>query len=487
MNAALRHLAVRFWFTALTGGAAAFLLLPWWQQLLGVDLLIVPSVALMVGCFAGVGWVMNRIGLGFLKRHVNEAAVWERAGMAAESQNAFGKAMATFDSFWISPILRRGKFQWFSGVMARFYMGRHPDRPFSRSLIAAHLRQFPQDASAAEPWLESLLAHERHLPQEHEAVELISLRQGRHQRIQRLIMQFYMVNGRTDFDATQTYRRVWKEQGPLPAETVIDLARLLRNDHVLNPWALKVYLAAHEAGDEDAIEGIAAAVRWLPATEESRPLLKRAEQIMDASDRSLSEGTALERFRPDAVIAVRPKEKARRSSSAQSRKRPIARDAMARLTARLGFRKKTSQDRAGKWLAAIPLRQALPFVAGLLIVALVAVAGWRFYDRPAQEVETDPKKIAEEVVITDPFTIQVAAYLKSEDAQRLVDQLIQTGLDAFWTQAASANRSWYQVKVSHFATREAAQAYGRDLKSKGLIDDFYVANYEHARRNAGKP
>jgi len=91
------------------------------------------------------------------------------------------------------------------------------------------------------------------------------------------------------------------------------------------------------------------------------------------------------------------------------------------------------------------------------------------------------------VLITDPFTIQVAAYLKSEDAQRFVDQLIQAELDAFWTQAASANRSWYQVKVSHFATREAAQAYGRELKSKGLIDDFYVANYEHARRNAGKP
>ena len=142
MNAALRHLAVRFWLTALAGGTAAILLLPWWQQLLGVDWLIVPSVILMAGCFAGVGWVMNRIGMGFLKRHVNEAAAWERAGMANESESAFGKAMATFDSFWISPLLRRGKFQWFSGVMARFYMGRHPERPFARPLIAAHLHRF---------------------------------------------------------------------------------------------------------------------------------------------------------------------------------------------------------------------------------------------------------------------------------------------------------------------------------------------------------
>ena len=43
-----------------------------------------------------------------------------------------------------------------------------------------------------------------------------------------------------------------------------------------------------------------------------------------------------------------------------------------------------------------------------------------------------------------------------------------------------ANRTWYQVKVSHFSTREAAQNYGLDLKSKGLIDDFFVANYSGA-------
>jgi septal ring-binding cell division protein DamX len=80
----------------------------------------------------------------------------------------------------------------------------------------------------------------------------------------------------------------------------------------------------------------------------------------------------------------------------------------------------------------------------------------------------------------DPFTIQVAAYLKSEDARRFVDQLTAKGLEAFWTTAASADRTWYQVKVSHFATKEAARSFGLDLKSKGLIDDFYVANYSGA-------
>jgi hypothetical protein len=145
-------------------------------------------------------------------------------------------------------------------------------------------------------------------------------------------------------------------------------------------------------------------------------------------------------------------------------------------------------DQAKKWLATLPIRQALPAMSIVLVIALVAVAGWRLYHRPSPSPPPLTRHaVVEEPVITDPFTIQVAAYLQRDDAQHVVDQLVQAGLDAFWTHAASTHRSWYQVKVSHFASREAAQAYGRELKSKGLIDDFYVANYEHARRNTAKP
>lgn len=480
MNAALRHLAVRFWLTALAGGVTGILLLPWWQRLLGVEWLIVPSVALSMGCFAGAGWMMNRIGLGFLQRSVNEAAAWERAGMSTESETAFGKAMATFDSFWMSPLLRRRKFRWFSGVMARFYMGRNPDSPLSRCRVAAHLSLFPHDAAVAEPWLENLLAYERHLPQEHEAVVRISQRLQKHRRIQRLLMQFYMVNGRTDFDAVQTYRRVWQAQGPLPAESARDLSRLLHGDHVLTPWALQVYLAAHETGDITAVEGIAAAVRWLPATEESRPYLKAAKDLLEALDRPIPDGPAILKFKPDRSAPAEPPR--RHPERPQAADQPKARETASQTKAFLNLSRLSPGDLLQKWLAAIPVRRALPAIAIVLIIALAAVAVWRFYDRPAETPQTRPEAV-ETPVITDPFTIQVAAYLKRKDAQQVVDQLSQAGLDAFWTQAASANRTWYQVKISHFVTREAAQDYGRELKSKGLIDDFYVANYEHARRN----
>ena len=83
-----------------------------------------------------------------------------------------------------------------------------------------------------------------------------------------------------------------------------------------------------------------------------------------------------------------------------------------------------------------------------------------------------------ETVVTDPFTLQVAAYVKVEHAEKFVATLKDQGLDAYYTEAKGADKHWYQVRISHFPTKEAARAYGEELKARGIIDDFYVANYE---------
>jgi len=51
-------------------------------------------------------------------------------------------------------------------------------------------------------------------------------------------------------------------------------------------------------------------------------------------------------------------------------------------------------------------------------------------------------------------------------------------LDAFLIKRRGKNRVWYQVRVSHFASKASAREYGKRLQLKGIIDDFYVANYE---------
>ncbi len=88
------------------------------------------------------------------------------------------------------------------------------------------------------------------------------------------------------------------------------------------------------------------------------------------------------------------------------------------------------------------------------------------------------KRRITEIVVTDPFTLQVAAYLKPQDAERYVKGLKMKQLDAFWIKRRGKTKVWYQVRVSHFANKASARDYGKDLKAQGIIDDFYVANYE---------
>ena len=88
-----------------------------------------------------------------------------------------------------------------------------------------------------------------------------------------------------------------------------------------------------------------------------------------------------------------------------------------------------------------------------------------------QKIEKAPEKI------TDPFTLQVAAYLKPVHAKKFVENLKKQDLDAYWREAISADKKWYQVRVSHFPDKKSARDFGESLKAKGIIDDYYVANF----------
>jgi hypothetical protein len=407
--------------------------------------------------------------------------------MIREAENAFRRSAAFFDSFWLSPVFRRRNTQRLSGVLARFYLSHFAGHANTRKMLAAYLKNYPQDQAVAESWLEDLVSHEQCSDPEHEAAGRIGEALAHNKPVQRLLLQFYLANGRVDFQAQQTYRRVWKEQQPLADELVRDLARLLLNESIVTPWALQVFLKAYQSGETSALEGIAACLRLLPTGEESRGDLAAGRQAV--AHLSVDQLEQLGgRFRPpddepveEAGTQAEPAE--RMPSAWDELQRQVQRQglraagwtrgALAKLPSRsLAFRRMLTQVLKLRYLwYALGLASA----GGLLTLLVVLV-------RPAPEPATPetsataPAQV--QPVVADPFTIQVAAYLKVQDAQAFVDQLIANKLDAFWTKATSAHRTWYQVKVSHFANREAAHRFGQDLKAKGLIDDFYVANYE---------
>ena len=77
-----------------------------------------------------------------------------------------------------------------------------------------------------------------------------------------------------------------------------------------------------------------------------------------------------------------------------------------------------------------------------------------------------------------PYTLQVAAYLKPEHADRFIKILKTRGYEAYRVEAQSQAKIWYQVRIGHFPTKAAARTQGQQLKSEAVIEDFYVANYQ---------
>jgi hypothetical protein len=467
VNALFRHLAARLWVSALTGGLLCLGILPWFQGTLGLQWLMLAAIFIVCACVVVTGSLMNFAGMHFLRRQVKEAGVWEQVGMTNEAQTAYSRVLGQFDSFWFTPLQRRKQMPWVAGKLARFYLGRSARTPHARLWMAHYFSRFPQDDTVAELWLEQLLLYQTHSSREHQAVALVGRALHRNRAIQRRLMEFYLSCGRIDFNALMTYRKVWKAQQPLPAESLRKLSRLLVEAAVLNCWAFRVYIEAFKAGESIALEGIAAGLRWLPRDSEHQTVFDEAAKIAANQDQTRCEKQIL-RFKPSEIDAP-PKgshQSLHRGLSAIASIASVAANKLFRVVCGL-------TATAGRWVLQ-PKFWATLLVP--IVAALVWVAGKSFLDRQ-DAVAPIPVEIGEAPVHSDPFTIQVAAYLRPGDAQRFVDQLVNKGLDAFWTKAASANRTWYQVKVSHFATKAAARAYGENLKSKGLIDDFYVANY----------
>jgi hypothetical protein len=126
------------------------------------------------------------------------------------------------------------------------------------------------------------------------------------------------------------------------------------------------------------------------------------------------------------------------------------------------------------------LRQAL---AVLLIAGAAAGGIWlavdalELFDRSAARPADIQPSTPAAAGATEPYTLQVAAYLRQEYALKLVEDLKRKGLDAYWTETSSAGKLWYQVRIARFPDQQSAREFGRNLKWKGLIDDFYVTQY----------
>lgn len=83
---------------------------------------------------------------------------------------------------------------------------------------------------------------------------------------------------------------------------------------------------------------------------------------------------------------------------------------------------------------------------------------------------------------TISYTIQLGAFKSSIRAERLVKKLRKEGVDAYFYEDKSGLT---KVRFGRFNTIEKAKNYAVNLKSKGIIDSFYIVKPTYALSSNG--
>ncbi len=477
----LRHVSLCLWLALAVTGVLSFGMLPLLQPLLGADAAPLLAAGLLAVVLAAVAWAADRLGRGRVQRWMRRADRAERSGLSAEAEKAFQNALAALDSFLLAPRTRRRALLPLAGRMARHYLSEAHFSPAAEDFIVRYLGAHPWDEDVAEQWVVHV-GRQGGLRDEHqELADRLSEAHPRHPAIQREVARLYLALERSDYLALQTYRRVCSEDGGVPPEFCAELARLFQKDGRSDEWAQQVLRQARAAAPASAEtrSGKPAARAHPAGPDELRAHMETAHPIAD-EDAAFKMAAAADAFDED-------EEDDGRSLLAGARRRSLRLESLARwgagtLAAVRDRVPSLALLRAGA-LHGIRRRPALRWaLAALLIAGLAAGGGWvalNLAGRPAAppaETFTVATSAAPAVPSADPFALQVAAYLKQDYALKLVEDLKKKGLDAYWIQTASGGKTWYQVRIASFPDPETAREFGRGLKGKGLIDDFYVTS-----------
>lgn len=479
---ALRHFVFRTWVTILIAWPLSLLTLPALQPYMTLDWIILPVIAIWVLVFMVIGWILNRLGINTIEHRIKEATSLERMGVIRRTEKVFHEAMAVLDSVILSPLAKKKISTLLAARLARFYLARVDKDHASEQFIFSYLQSHPDDEEVAENWLRQIEAHDEIKKEHYELLSRIGNTQPDKLAVQHLLARFYLAANRTDFRALQTYRRVLNADISAATDIIQQLAVLFIQEGRADDWAMQVYLLAFKHGGDPSqlLKGIAACTYWIPETERNKHSLSTARKLLvNFGEETLEQMRT--GFNPPRLEPITEK-------IPRKRKKGIPIGKLFYRAATLLFQVMTSVlSILIKQTTAIILfirhsKRSRPIIRWSMItllaigVVILVINTTRYLVKPEKPV-TEEKDLTE-VIITDPFTIQVAAYLRPEDAQIYLKHLKERGLDAYITKRQGTKKIYYQVRISHFKDKESARAYGTSLKAQGIIDDFFVANYE---------
>ena len=485
---ALKNIAIRLWIAIAVGGLAALGLLAVLGSPLKAALNLTVVGLLTILAFLGCGWVFNRITALRLHDFLREAAAKERTARIGEAAEAFRRAVVLFDSFMASPLFRRRMGRDLAGRVARFHIARSVKYPEAEEFITSYLWANPDDMEIAEYWLQHTRSGDDSDPDHLALTDRIAAAQPRNPAIQSLISQVYLSRNRTDYTALQIYKHVLQKSGPVQSHIVAGLADLFIKEGRADEWALEVYFKAHERdpGQSDYLKGLASCLEHIRETTRNESLMAAARDALRPID-----AETIRQWRATFRRTAAPSPPQKPSPAARTLKissklmqhgflgiahtTGSAASILAHWGKALGksWRESDRTRHIARWSAVIVFA-AIVIISGISTIIYISET------KESPESASSPVQKPPETAASGRFTIQVAAYRNRDLAIDESDRLKQQGFtDAYWGESRISDENiWYYVRISRFEGKQEAKEFGDDLKSRGIIDDFYVANYK---------
>ncbi len=477
----LKHTAFKTWTATAVAVPLCLWMLSQWDRTGGLAVPLTVLTVLFTLCYAGSGWLASQLALRMIHPLLHEAGIWERSGDMDKAERTYRKVLSVYDSFLMAPAARRSGIPALVSRMARMYAAQTEKLETADGFLEFYLEIDPTDTEIAQTWLQARAYHEGLTPRQQELASRIGEAHADDMTIQVALARLYLLARQTDFPALQVYRRVMSTSPEKFKDLAVDLSRVFLAEGRSDEWALPVYIEAarQEASWETLRCGLAACLRWVLPSERNTAWLAQARSIIGNPDNDtlvrMSSG-----FVPPSG-SYRMESPAARPTALSGG--PNLRNAWDRLKERgTNF---TGSIRKGGTAVVHALRRSprlrrgitwsLTAALGLLVTAfLINTVG---YLTPSTPPEPQPAVLPATTPAPPPmpFTLQVAAYLKPEHAERYLEALRKQSIDVYVVKAHSNEKTWYQVRIAHFPDKAEALAYGSDLKARGLIEDFYVA------------
>jgi hypothetical protein len=483
---ALKNIAIRLWVAAATGGLASLGLLAILGSPMDAAFNLVVAAILTILAFLGWGWIFNRIAALRLQGYLREATSRERTARIGEAAEAFSKAIILFDSFMVSPLFRHRMGRDIAGRVARFHIARAVRLPEADTFVTLYLWAQPNDKEVAGFWLQHTHLGEGADADHLALADRIAAAQPDNLAVQSLIAQIYLAKNRTDYAALQTYKQLLEESSHIQAPTVIRLADLFIREGRADEWALEVYLQAgrQEPDRIEYLKGIAACQEQIIETEWNEPLMAASGEVLSRFDddtirqwqASFRRTAAPPAPKEPPLAAKIPKHVsglARSVYSGISHAAGTAASILARLGRAMGssWRESTYMRQIAKWTVVIA------FAAVVILSGISTIKYIRETKEPPESAAPTAK--TPQMATSGRYTIQVGSFRNRAQAIAFSDRIKQRGFPAYWGESRSSDEDiWYYVRISRFEEKQEAKEFGENLKSQGIIDDFYVANYK---------